>query len=1005
MKKRGVRGEKADASGDGHKKARPLLLSEVREMRSAEETSLVRLEMDELMKRVRDREGGAAGTKEALFKLKTALEQGGDHRVTGAEASVFTSYNFANSCASLDFVAPKTVEVAGALLSDAVLRGGSFDMVAVLPSQLIKTEDRTVPRHYHDKRVLYLTQLAANVRHAIPGAIVTSENAFGGDVHKPVLNVKLPQLKTAVRVFAAFSPGSNKLPLAKLLPHVNGTPLLNCSIAEDTQLLAHAALLRDCIAQCSAARDALLLVKQWLKVGDCSTFFTGFHAGMLLCHLHASGKLSKLSNAYTVFRMLLVALADEATFSGGLFWPSEGSQVPEGVRQSFVSAFEVVFVDPSGVVNLTSRLSAAILAEVQEEARAALAAMDSRSLVSLFSSRAPFSLKWDQVVSLPSLIAPFETRGDTASYLGWNEAAIRAIADLLKRGLGTRCVAVSQRSSTMQIGIRLNASTAFRKLDAGPAADDKEKAAQFRKFWGSRAELRRFKDGSIIESVVWEYPFEERQTIPDHIVTHLLAHHFGIVPDIVRANQADALVSRSGDLASLHILNVFNDLAQKIRVLDGVPLAVNDVWALDAVLRCCAVFPPVENPFADGTAVAGTSRQSLAIDPIEFAVRYVSSSSWPADKEAMKQLQHAFRLKTRQELARLFQIASVLQEDSLDILYKGFVFRMRLFVGKEGGEYKKQLQLRSTHTSSILGFHMKHNAFGATARLCKRWLHAHLISSDKVPEEVVELTLVSVFQDFVPASPLTGFLRWLRLMATFPWDSEPLIVSINEATAVAESAIAAARETLTGKKKTGPFIVSEQDATSNWTRSAPSGAVWKRAVTLARHALNQIVDLNRSPTSVFVSNFSDYDLVLNLSPLTVPNYWQNIGQAMHSCAPISHVVPAAKNLIWTVAARKYRRDNSELLIGFSPVQSLVSELNSRFGLVAQFFFDENGGDRIGVVLKRSRIASPFAATNLSNLICSKPSAEKEMLEFNRDQFISAVRALAADMLLSISSKK
>lgn len=69
-------------------------------------------------------------------------------------------------------------------------------------------------------------------------------------------------------------------------------------------------------------------------------------------------------------------------------------------------------------------------------------------------------------------------------------------------------------------------------LDKGPAPTDKEEgmckevakhtpaavlvahmarprdiaAAAFRAFWGDKAELRRFKDGSILEAVVWDQP-------------------------------------------------------------------------------------------------------------------------------------------------------------------------------------------------------------------------------------------------------------------------------------------------------------------------------------------------------------------------------------------------------------------------------------------------------------------------------------------------------------------
>ena len=43
-----------------------------------------------------------------------------------------------------------------------------------------------------------------------------------------------------------------------------------------------------------------------------------------------------------------------------------------------------------------------------------------------------------------------------------------------------------------------------RIVDRGPPADAAAAAAEFRRFWGDRAELRRFKDGAIVEAVVWQ---------------------------------------------------------------------------------------------------------------------------------------------------------------------------------------------------------------------------------------------------------------------------------------------------------------------------------------------------------------------------------------------------------------------------------------------------------------------------------------------------------------------
>ena len=41
---------------------------------------------------------------------------------------------------------------------------------------------------------------------------------------------------------------------------------------------------------------------------------------------------------------------------------------------------------------------------------------------------------------------------------------------------------------------------ANRIVDKGPPADHAAEAAAFRAFWGEKAELRRFQDGSILEA-------------------------------------------------------------------------------------------------------------------------------------------------------------------------------------------------------------------------------------------------------------------------------------------------------------------------------------------------------------------------------------------------------------------------------------------------------------------------------------------------------------------------
>lgn len=48
------------------------------------------------------------------------------------------------------------------------------------------------------------------------------------------------------------------------------------------------------------------------------------------------------------------------------------------------------------------------------------------------------------------------------------------------------------------IGVLLNLVRARSVIDLGPSGDDTEAVEQFKDFWGSKAELRRFRDGRIV---------------------------------------------------------------------------------------------------------------------------------------------------------------------------------------------------------------------------------------------------------------------------------------------------------------------------------------------------------------------------------------------------------------------------------------------------------------------------------------------------------------------------
>ncbi len=123
-----------------------------------------------------------------------------------------------------------------------------------------------------------------------------------------------------------------------------------------------------------------------------------------------------------------------------------------------------------------------------------------------------FHLKWDLLLAVPlseleNQPQPHSTAADDG-YRSEREVTAERLCALLVRGFGERCECVSFDVSpsiegALLVGVRLNADKAYRQLEAGPAANATAASAAFRALWGAKAELRRFKDGAIIESVVW----------------------------------------------------------------------------------------------------------------------------------------------------------------------------------------------------------------------------------------------------------------------------------------------------------------------------------------------------------------------------------------------------------------------------------------------------------------------------------------------------------------------
>lgn len=88
--------------------------------------------------------------------------------------------------------------------------------------------------------------------------------------------------------------------------------------------------------------------------------------------------------------------------------------------------------------------------------------------------------------------------------------------------------------------------------------------------------------------------------------------------------------------------------------------------------------------------------------------------------------------------------------------------------------------VRSWHHGLVAGVAGANPAYAPTVRLAHRWLASHMLSNHFVPE-AVELLVAYVFTHKsavgnVPASRVTGLLRFLTLLARHPWAQRPLVL-------------------------------------------------------------------------------------------------------------------------------------------------------------------------------------------------------------------------------------
>ncbi|NXG08518.1 NOL6 protein, partial [Sakesphorus luctuosus] len=734
-------------------------LSQLKETEDLFHSSLLRLQIEELLKEVTLKETKKKKIDAFLHEINSLLSTLPETPETELTNQAWLSKDVKvpflqvpfSVKGKFHFVPPAELKVVGSyLLGTCIKPEINVDVAVTMPREIFQDKDNLNQR-YHRKRALYLSHIAQRFcKEKLFGSV---KFAYMNSNHlKPILLLR-PQGKNekmvTVRLHACpdmglfkpsrFHPSKNNVRTAWFMEQGTPkegateppTPHYNNSILCDTVMLSHLQFLSNAATDFPGMKDGLALLKVWLNQRQLSKglgCFSGFLVSMLVAYLLMKRKIVKMMSGYQVLRSTLQFLATtDLSVTGISLVKDVDPSLP--LLEDFHQAFEVVFVDPSGLVNLCADMTASKYHQVQFEAKQSMEMLDDRMVdgfQALLMTPKPMLRTFDHIFHLKhvsklqgtckkmQLLNELMDRG--GNYVA---AALPFVVSLLERGLSSRAQLVAHSLPQMPewpidaeppkhkdvgsltFGLLFVPEFAASTLEKGPQADH-PKALEFRTFWGEKSELRRFQDGSICEAVVWEASTAcQKRLIPEQIIRHLLKLHADIpessicytgalLESVIRTGQE---ASGMGEEAMVSVVCSYDDLSRKLWNLKELPLTVTAVQGVHPALRYTDVFPPIPmKPIYSFHKLIRAKHSLLPLEekpcpayitPLKIICHMEGSGQWPQDKEAIKRIKAAFHLQLAELLRQQHQLVCRPAVTHTDVYKDGYVFRLQVAYHRE----------------------------------------------------------------------------------------------------------------------------------------------------------------------------------------------------------------------------------------------------------------------------------------------------------------------------------
>ncbi|XP_026727595.1 nucleolar protein 6 [Trichoplusia ni] len=948
------------------------------------------------------------------------------------------------------------------------------DLQITVPSETY-TKNDSINYKYHKKRAAYLACIASHL-----SKLDTIEDLQYSYVNscetKPVLDFK-PVGKLgnhlSVRIHLVcesdayklnrFSPDRNNLREAWLFKDDSEnsteigppTPYYNSSVLADLTASTNQEFLNEFLPKSDNLKQAAVLLKIWLRQRNLPV--SGYVVCLLVAYYVQIKRINNIMSSYQIVRNIWIALKASELDTKGISL-HKGDSAPS--IDDFHKHFPVVFVDKTGYYNILWQMNRGTYSALKRECALAVEMLDNgkiNSFLPLFMTPVRPLMKFDHLLRFKNLSQIKESvlsKTSRESKVNYGVEQLSLVADvlytLLAKGLGNRVDLIQPiieddfswpikktldkaRAGVdpkLSFGFILNPENAMNVVEKGPPANLPE-AEQFRAFWGDKSELRRFQDGSITETCVWEGEAQaERRTVTKQIVDYLMKLKYGIAPSqLFQVSwQLEGLLARRGagagpEEGSLRALQAFDLLRRDLRQLTQLPLDISAVYGVSPIFSYSCPVPALpraapHNPWKRGNSclVKDITRDGLPVLPeytpvCKAVVELGHSGKWPGEIHAFRCLKAAFHLQIAESLTKQYSLPTQASPTHIDVLKNGLVFRLEiahpkeitlLRREKENGvvKYRESEESERLQNETVLlpklrgalhGLHQKHPSFGATCCLFKRWLSSHLLSDPHFPCLVADLMVAAVFlqpqPSQPPASPTVGLYRVLRLLTDFDWARDVIVLDFNDD--LTREDITKLEQQFSPESPGSPRIVSAYDP-PGLARPRPDARVLARARALAAATLRYVegsllTEYRDNILPMFVPSLAGYDVLIHLHRPLVPHCLERVDSPPRLQklpeTPGHEVIP---------------------VVEFHPVLKYLEELRSAYSEFALFFHDLYGGEVIAVLwtpdIKEDREFQLTNATGLKPI----PSKGETKYRVNVQALIEDFRILGQGLVKDIT---